>query len=223
MEAVLFDLDDTLCRYRRSGRTVLATAFEILGIDPFFAIEDYYAVFDEHAETADTMAGQREACFEALAAAADRDPAVGRAVAEAYDAEQDHRNVDFLDGAPTVIEALGPDQPLGLVTNGAPGMQSTKLDALGISDAFETIVFAGYDTPPKPSPASFHTALTELDVAPDRAVHIGNSPESDVAGAQAAGLGAVWLGPDDASVVEPAPDYTVATLAALTDPPWASR
>lgn len=34
-DAVLFDLDDTLCRYRRSGSELLAAAFERTGRDPF--------------------------------------------------------------------------------------------------------------------------------------------------------------------------------------------
>jgi putative hydrolase of the HAD superfamily len=223
MEAVLFDLDDTLCRYRRVGREVLATAFGTAGIEPFFTIDEYYAVFDDHADEADTMEGQRAACFEALAETAGRDPELGRAVARAYAAERDHRNVTFLEGAPAALAALGAERPLGLVTNGAPGMQTTKLEALGVRDAFDTTVFAGYDTAPKPDPEPFRTVLDAIGVAPDRTVHIGNSLESDVAGANAAGLNSVWLEHDSLPRNPAEPDYTVGSLSELTDPPWSTR
>lgn len=223
MEAVLFDLDDTICRYRRAGREVLANAFEAAGVDPFFTIDEYYAVFDDHADTADTMEGQRAACFEALAEESGRDPELGRAVAAAYAAERDHRNVSFLDGAQAALAALGAERPLGLVTNGAPGMQTTKLEALGIRDAFDTMVFAGYDTAPKPDPEPFRTVLDALGVPPERTVHIGNSLESDVAGANAAGVNSVWLEHDSPPPAAAEPNYTVGSLSELTDPPWSTR
>lgn len=222
MDAVLFDLDDTLCTYRRAGREVLANAFETAGVEPFFSIEEYYAVFDDHADAADTMAGQRAACFAALADQAGRDPEIGRAVARAYAADRDHQNVTFLDGAPTAIGALGPERPLGLVTNGAPGMQTTKLEALGILDAFDTMVFAGYDTAPKPDPEPFRTALEALGTPADRTVHIGNSLESDIAGATAAGITTVWLQHGSSTPDSADPDYTIRSLAELTDPPWST-
>ncbi|MFB6361427.1 MAG: HAD family hydrolase [Halobacteriales archaeon] len=223
MDAVLFDLDDTLCRYRRAGRVVLANAFEAAGVEPCFTIDDYYAVFDDHADEADTMEGQRAACFAALAEEAGRDPELGRAVARAYAVDRDHRNVTFLEGAQAALAALGAERPLGLVTNGAPGMQTTKLEALGIPDAFDTMVFAGYDTAPKPDPEPFRTVIEALGVAPERTVHIGNSIESDVAGANAAGVTSVWLEHESTPPAAAEPDYTVGSLSELTDPPWSTR
>ncbi|MFB6361805.1 MAG: HAD family hydrolase, partial [Halobacteriales archaeon] len=128
-----------------------------------------------------------------------------------------------LDGAQAALAELGADRPLGLVTNGAPGMQTTKLDALSIREAFATMVFAGYDTAPKPDPEPFRTVLEALGVPPDRTVHIGNSLESDVAGANAAGVTSVWLEHDSHPPAAVEPDYTVGSLSELTDPPWSTR
>src|SRR5699024_9714395 len=107
---------------------------------------------------------------------------------------------------------------VGVVTNGPPEMQSDKLAALGLDDAFETVVHAGYDAPAKPDPEPFHRALSALDGEPASAVHIGNSLSSDVAGAQAAGLRSVWL--DDGSTPDPVPDHTLASMEELANPPW---
>ena len=68
IEAVTFDLDDTLVQYRRSPGEVLRASFERLGVDPMFAVEEYYARYDEFAETCDSMDQLRSDCFAALAA-----------------------------------------------------------------------------------------------------------------------------------------------------------
>jgi HAD superfamily hydrolase (TIGR01549 family) len=45
----------------------------------------------------------------------------------------------------------------------------------------------------KPDPAIFEAALALVGVAAEQAVHVGDSPAQDVAGARAAGVPAVWL------------------------------
>lgn len=222
IDGVLFDLDHTLCVYRRPGDEILASAFERAGVEPLFTMGDYLGAFEEYAPPGEPIDVQREACFSALAADAGGDPAVGRTVARAYAAERDHSRVDPLPGALDALEALAPDHRIGMVTNGPPDMQGTKLAALGVADAFETIVHAGHDAPPKPSPEPFHRALEALSVEPERAVHVGNSLSADVAGAKAAGLRAAWL-PETpgADPGDHAPDYVLSSLAELSEPPWA--
>ncbi len=220
-EAVLFDLDDTLCTYRRGGAELLAVAFDRVGVEPFFGVDDYHERYPEFVDQTDGVRGLRRACFASLAAEAGRDPDVGRAVARAFAEERDHGNVEPLPGADDAVERLAEDHRLGLVTNGAPEMQAEKLSTLDFTDAFETAVYAGYGVPAKPDPGPFHRALEDLSVAPDRAVHVGNSLTSDVAGAHAAGLASAWLGDDrPADRVDPTPDYRLGSLSELLDPPW---
>ena len=85
------------------------------------------------------------------------------------------------------------ERSVGVVTNGAPEMQQAKLRGLGLDNAFETVVHAGYDALAKPHPEPFERALDSLDADPSQAVHVGNSLSSDVAGAHAAGLDSAWL------------------------------
>lgn len=218
VDTVLFDIDGTLCEYRRSRHELLANSFETAGVSPFFTIEDYIARYDEFTVDADSIEELRAACFAALADERGYDPDLGRSVAETYTADRDHSNVRFLPGAHEALTTLSDDHRVGVVTNGAPEMQAQKLAALGLDDSFETIVHAGYDAPAKPDPEPFHRALAALDADPDSTVHIGNSLAADIAGAHAAGLGSVWL--DDGTEPDPVPDYTLASMEELTEPPW---
>lgn len=222
IEAVLFDVDDTLCEYRQSGKDLLALAFEREGVEPFFDIEAYHGRYNEFTESTDTIDALRSACFAAIAEERGRDPDLGRAVAAAYADERDHRNVRPLSGACEAVVSLSHDHRLGIVTNGSSDMQTEKLDRIGITNAFEVVIHAGYDAPAKPDPEPFHRALSVLDVTPDSTVHVGNSLSSDVAGAQAAGVGAVWLSDDAAPDFDPdpMPEYTIDSMAELMEPPW---
>jgi putative hydrolase of the HAD superfamily len=220
VEAVLFDLDDTLCEYERSGSELLAAAYDRVGVDPAFTVEEYYARYEDYADDSDGIRELRANCFGDLAAEYGHDPSVGRAVARAYADERDHRNVRFVEGAREAFEAVAERYRVGMVTNGAPGMQRRKLEGVDLTDAFETVVYAGYEAPAKPAPDPFHRALSEMGVAPERAVHVGNSPSSDVDGAKAAGLRAVLLADGMPTEGERTPDYRVESIRELASPPW---
>jgi len=216
-DAVLFDLDDTLCRYRRSGGALLSVAFERTGLEPFIAAEEYYGRYPEFLEASESMRDLRERCFAAIAAEKGRDPAEGRAVARAYAEERDHGNVERLPGVDTALSACS-DLPVGLVTNGGPEMQARKLETTGLANVFDVVVHAGYDTPAKPNPEPFEAALSALSARPDRSCFLGNSLRSDVAGANAAGLRSVWLAEGEGATPDPfEPDHVISDLEAFSD------
>jgi len=216
--ALLFDLDDTLCTYARSGETVLSLAFERAGVDPFFSYGEYVAVFEDYRSEAETLAELRETCFSALARERGRDPDAARAVARAYTEERNPADVRLRPGARAAVDH---DGPVGLVTNGPPDVQRPKLTAIDLDDAFDATVYAGHDVPAKPAVEPFERALSALGVDPERAVHVGDNPRTDVAGANAAGLTSVLVGdgangPD--SGANGRPDYRLPSLEAF--PPW---
>jgi putative hydrolase of the HAD superfamily len=221
--AVLFDLDGTLCVYRRSGDEVLAAAFDAVGVERFFDVADYYERYGEFAPAASDPTDLRERAFAAIAAERGRPAALGRALAAAYAERRDHGAVDPLPGVPRVVRALAADRPVGLVTNGGPAMQRPKLRTLGLTDAFDVVVYAGHANdhdewgvvPAKPDPEPFRVALERLGVAPEHAAHVGNAPEADVAGAARAGLTSVLVGDRDPADGPP-PDHVVDAVADLT-------
>lgn len=218
-EAVLFDVDDTLCRYRRSADEVLAAAFEQVGVEPYFGQAEYHDRYPEFVDDTEDVRELRRECFAAISADAGCDPELGRAVARAFAAERDHSNVEPLPGALEAVDRLARDHRVGVVTNGAPAMQKAKLRGLGLTDAFETVVHAGYDAQAKPHPEPFERALADLGATPDQTVHVGNSHASDVTGAHAAGLASAWLAGEDESG-DPAPTYRLRSMRELAEPPW---
>lgn len=223
VEAVLFDLDDTLCTFVQSSAELLAESFDAVAVEPFFTLSEYQARYGDYVDESDTVEALRASCFADLAAERGHDRDTGRALAGAYSELRDY-TVEPLPGAGEVVEALSETYALGLVTNGRPSIQNPKLDDFGFVDRFEAIVFAGHDAPAKPSPEPFLRALDPLDVEPARTVHVGDSLESDVAGARAAGVRSVWVSEDAAGGrpdgADPAPDYAVASLGELSPPPW---
>jgi putative hydrolase of the HAD superfamily len=199
IEAVLFDLDGTLCEYERSPGGVLGVAFERAGVAPFFDVTAYFDRFGEFAGDHDTVATLRANCFAAIAGERGREPALGRAVADAFAAERDQSRVRFVDGAANLlayVDEQGYD--LGLVTNGPPVTQQTKLDSLGVADRFDVTVFAGHGTPSKPHPEPFRRALDAVGAGPAESLFVGDSLGSDIVGARAVGMTSAWVAGDTA-------------------------
>jgi putative hydrolase of the HAD superfamily len=92
-----------------------------------------------------------------------------------------------------VLEDLSRDRVLGLVTNGAPSVQRTKLAGTTLAPYFKTIVISGEVGIPKPEPRIFELALERLGVAPQEAAMVGDSRPRDVAGARATGMRAIQI------------------------------
>ena len=230
VRAVLFDLDDTLIRYRRSSGRLLRKSFDAVGVDPVFPVEAYYDRFQEFADETDSVAELRRECFAALCADRGRDPEVGRRVAEVYADERNHRDVTWVAGAREVLGSLSTHYQVAVVTNSPADAARQKIDAAGVDEYAETVVFAGHDTPAKPASEPFYRALDALSVAPDRAVHVGDSRRSDVAGANAAGLRSVLFAADtedgseqdseDGGDPQTTPDDRIASMSALASLSW---
>lgn len=83
--------------------------------------------------------------------------------------------------------------PLALITNGGSMTQREKLNAFGIDEWFDAVVISGEIGVAKPDAAAFRLALDQLVVEPESVWHVGDDLKTDVAGARAAGITAVWL------------------------------
>ncbi|MFQ5521086.1 MAG: HAD family hydrolase, partial [Candidatus Methylomirabilia bacterium] len=122
---------------------------------------------------------------------------------------------------PGVLEAVHALGRQGLVlcvvsnTGRTPGVILRQVLAdVGLLDRFRVTSFSDEVGFRKPRPEIFHLTLERAGVDPARAVHVGDSPEADIAGARAAGMRAIHFAPDGCPESEIA-DLVVHGLAAL--------
>jgi len=67
------------------------------------------------------------------------------------------------------------------------------LQGLGIHSHMDAVIYSSRAGSAKPAPAIFRQALAALGVAPQRAIHVGDSLRADVDGAIAAGLSGLLI------------------------------
>ena len=106
---------------------------------------------------------------------------------------------------------------IGMVTNGASAVQRAKLDAIGLTGAFDPLVISSEVGVRKPDAAIFEHALGVAGVPAPRCWFVGDHLWHDVEAAAAAGLHAVWIdrAGRDLEPSWPQPDLTVAALTDL--------
>lgn len=189
-DAVLFDLDNTLCRHEQSAEAIYTGAFERAGAAPVGEPADLWRALDGDPDP-DDPAGYLADGFRQVAARYDR-ALDADALAAGFRETVDYRMVSLLPGADRALAAAREHGPVGLVTNGPSSRQSVKLDALDLEGAFETVVYAGDLPRRKPRPDPFRRALAALDVEAERTLYVGDSVEHDVVGAHRAGLRVAW-------------------------------
>lgn len=193
IEAITFDLDETLLFYRESPDAVLNRCFAQTGHDPFFAFEDYMNILDQHLEAAESPLELRTAAFTSLAEESGYDPTAGREVAEQWGNAHAEAEVELYPGSKQVLEACSDVCEVGLITNGPSEAQRPKMQSTGLTNAFDVEVYAADDLRFKPDPAPFEQALQAIDAPPEATVHVGDSFEADIEGAQGVGMQSVWI------------------------------
>ncbi|MDF9745676.1 HAD family hydrolase [Natrinema salsiterrestre] len=213
-DAICFDLDHTLCESTQDPAALLESTFERAGCERFCTPADLRAAVPD-LPTAETDREFYDHLFTEVAQRAGVDPDVAPTLAAAYLERRDPTAVRFRPGANAALEYARTRGSVGLITNGGRKTQTRKLRALGIADAFDVRVFTEPSAGilPKPNAAPFERALGELDVAPDAAIHVGDSLHADIAGANAMGLDSAWLdtGRDDGPR-DHEPTYELASL-----------
>ncbi len=212
LKAILFDMDDTLLDWSRFTREtwrdiekkfvrgvydyIVAQGNEIGDYDTF--INAYF----EHVKNA-----WYEARVTQIA------PHIGQIfldVAESLGASRDKLDMEaclqvygwdvfpgvsvFPDVKPMLDKLKGKGIRFGIITNSAHPMslRDRELRKHGLIDYFPDCRIAAADVGYlKPHRAIFQAALKALDATPEETIVIGDTPEHDIAGAQAAGMRAI--------------------------------
>ncbi|WP_442110732.1 HAD family hydrolase [Pseudomonas sp. NUPR-001] len=121
--------------------------------------------------------------------------------------------VDIFPEVQPVLEILRHHYTLGVVTNG-----NADVRRLGLADYFKFALCAEDVGIGKPDPKPFLEALRQGQVEAHAAVHIGDHPGDDIAGAQRAGLRAIWFNPQGKTWdADSRPDAEIQRLSQLPE------
>ncbi len=129
--------------------------------------------------------------------------------------------LEWIEGAREVLLRLREHFTLAVVTNGPPEMQWPKVRKFGIESLVDHVVVSGDVGHRKPDPRIFEFLFAQAGVSASHAAHVGDSIHSDIAGARAAGMTAIWYPPKKRAhdeVGEHHPDAIIDSLADLLDP-----
>jgi HAD superfamily hydrolase (TIGR01509 family) len=147
------------------------------------------------------------------------DPLLADQLSIIYPHERRNRYVPFPDVKPC-LDRLATDHKLGLVTNGPYDLQCSKLEASELRGYFGVVLVSRQVGILKPDPRIFTLALDQLGVTATDSVFVGDTPKTDIVGAHAAGMKAIWLNrynvPQPEGII---PDRTIRSLAELQDTP----
>lgn len=97
-----------------------------------------------------------------------------------------------------LLTELARRHPLALTSNFDDGATARALLArFGLTDIFHSVVVSAEAGYVKPCKAIFDATCRGLAVEPAECLHVGDSYEADVRGAEAAGLSSLWISADD--------------------------
>ena len=196
---LLFDLDHTLLDSHESERLAYAHTMATIGLpDPDAHFDRYVAI--NHTMWASVEAGDlqpgevRHRRFEQFTdeLGIDADP---HAMADAFVYGLGQFG-DLYDGARTVLESLAGRATLAMITNGLSEVQRARIERLGLSHYFHTVIISSEVGVTKPRREIFDLAFAGLgDPRAETALMIGDSLSSDIAGGRNAGIDTCWYNP----------------------------
>lgn len=119
-------------------------------------------------------------------------------------------------GVNHAISKLAKNYRLGLISNGKTPFQEQNFLALGFMDLFDSVIVSEAVGMRKPAAEIFHLGCSELEVRPEEAVFVGDSPVADIRGAKEAGLKTVFVPTELSPICEDA-NVTCDDLSSLPD------
>ncbi len=204
IEAVLFDLDDTLhddtLAFTTAAEEVAREVAAEHGIDAL-ALRDAYVAEAEGFWTRLTgdqvrtkMAHLRSTMWNnALTSVGLSDAALAERSAGSYNAYR-RKYFALFPGALDLLKQLkARGKRLGLLTNGVSETHRDKIALLSISEYFDAIFLADEVGMVKPDPLLFAHACGRLGSSPSSSAMVGDRYERDIAGALTAGLFTIWV------------------------------
>ena len=188
MAAVVFDLDDTLYTHVRYVHSGFSAVSRHLGQRFGLSADDVYAALRRASDMGFIGSELQQVC-ETYRLAETLVPELIEVVrGHAPDLQLSHDVLASLQG----LRHRG--WRMAILTNGLPRAQAAKVRALGLEALVDHVVYAeDYAVGGKPAAEPFLEVLRRLQVAPNRAVMVGDNRVNDIEGARAVGMRTVLV------------------------------
>lgn len=221
---LFIDFDDTL--YDTHGNSVIALeeTYEAFGLARYFA--DPQVFYDAYWQTNIdlwTQYSKGEITRDYLIVERFRRPlsvGMGLAATEAYCLEMSDRFLEFcstksgvIDGAHELMDDLhSKGYRMHMCSNGFHEVQYKKLESCGLKDYFDTIILSEDAGVNKPSPLFFEYALQQSGAQRETTLMIGDNLQTDIMGAMATGIDALFFNRYPEYEKTTAPTFVVTSL-----------
>jgi putative hydrolase of the HAD superfamily len=127
--------------------------------------------------------------------------------------------VNFPDTIPVLEELRRRGYKIGLLTNSflPMWMRDVELESFQLITYFDARITAADVGYVKPHPNIYYALLDRMKISPDQAVFVGDRPKNDIAGANAVGLISILMDPPhlQRELNGVVPDHTITTLSDL--------
>ncbi|MBP2076915.1 HAD family hydrolase [Oceanobacillus polygoni] len=202
MDTIIFDVDDTLYDQAASFKNTCKKMIDVPFTDE--ELNNFYIISRKHSDALfdDQVAGKitvqemhirriKDACTE-IGIAMTEQQAID--FQEAYVAEQ--QKIALFDEVIELLDLLvANNKQLAVLTNGAEGHQSMKINQLKLDRWFpeDNLFISGAIGHAKPSKEAFTVLENKLGLEKSKTIYIGDSFANDIVGAKQAGWHAVWM------------------------------
>lgn len=213
LTAVLFDLDDTLFDHRHCTHAALQALRARSAHLALWPEQELYARHSAILEELhlDVLAGRlsvdeaRVRRFLRLFADAGAPQLPDEAAASAAAYREAYLGAwRLVPGALPLLKTLRSRVRIGVVTNNLVSEQQRKVRTLGLGSYVDALVISEAVGVNKPEARIFEIALERLGAAAADAAMVGDSWATDIEGARAAGIRAIWFNPQRRERPEPA-------------------
>jgi putative hydrolase of the HAD superfamily len=212
IEAVLFDLDDTLHdsygSIQRTAQRVAEELSEQCAIDAGLLADAYFSSGEEfwdRIRSGDLQSvGLRQWMRMRMmhAVGLDQEPELADRAIELFDRYFKEYTRLYPEASELLVGLRERGMKLGLVTNGLTDTHREKIALLKLEGMFDAVFIADEVGMAKPDPRFFLHACARLEARPDHTLMVGDHWERDVQGARKAGLLALWFNPRGAVIWE---------------------
>ena len=205
IKQIIFDLDDTLCDYRKATEDAKSPINEVLdshGIDIHAFWERFNRVklslFRQFADKAITRDEYRIRRFaDVLEGSHARFRELSDELNHIYMQETNHNIELFSDTIPLLKVLRAKNIEAVILTNGPSDGQRAKFKTFGLSRYIRRIYIGEEIGFSKPNPKAFEVVLRDLGASASNVLMVGDSIENDIHGAEQVGIKAVLIDRED--------------------------